>query len=227
MDYFITNPNRIDHHESKTYFFSPPHLGTEELHFVHQAFESNYIAPLGPMVNAFEQEFSEYTGIRYCVALSIGAAAMHLALRHLGIGPGDEVFASTLTFIGSVTPIVFEGAVPVFIDAGRTSWNMDPELLAAALEERSRKGKLPRERTRPQARGSASCLCSFFTISHKYGLASPSLHPIQYPIITYLPPGERRGEGKNAKVVGLDRPQNLTKVIALHILIAQFFPMKG
>ena len=119
-------------------------MGGDELDFVRQAFESNYIAPLGPMVDAFEREFAEYTGIPHCVALSSGTAAMHLALRHLGIGPGDEVFASTLTFIGSVTPIVFEGATPVFIDADRTSWNMDPDLLAAALEACSKKGQLPK-----------------------------------------------------------------------------------
>jgi len=94
----------------KRVFLSPPHMGGEELRFVRDAFESNYIAPLGPMVDAFEKEFSEYVGIKYSAAVSSGTAAMHLALRHLGVSAGDDVFTSTLTFIGSVTPVVFEGA---------------------------------------------------------------------------------------------------------------------
>lgn len=125
-------------------FLSPPHLGKMERHFVDQAFLSNYIAPLGPMVDAFERKFSEYTGIKYCVAVSSGTAAMHLALRHLNILSGDEIFASTLTFIGSVSPIIFEGAVPIFIDCDRESWCMDPDLLEAELKHCARKGILPR-----------------------------------------------------------------------------------
>jgi dTDP-4-amino-4,6-dideoxygalactose transaminase len=119
-------------------------MGGEELKFVHDAFESNYIAPLGPQVDAFEREFAERVGIPYTVALSSGTAAMHLALKSLGVGPSDEVFASTLTFIGSVSPIIFQGASPVFIDADRSTWNMDPNLLANALESCASKGKLPK-----------------------------------------------------------------------------------
>ena len=115
-----------------------------ERKFVKEAFDSNYIAPLGPQVDAFEKKFSEYTGIKHCLALSSGTAAMHLALKDLGIEPGDEVFASTLTFIGSVTPITFLGAKPVFIDCDRKSWNMDPILLGEVLEACSKKGKLPK-----------------------------------------------------------------------------------
>ena len=125
-------------------FLSPPHLGKDERRFVQQAFDSNYIAPLGPQVDAFEKAFAEYTGVDHCLALSSGTAAMHLALRHLGVKPGDEVLASTLTFVGSVSPIVFEGATPVFIDADRESWNMDPELLAKELKRCAVNGRLPR-----------------------------------------------------------------------------------
>ena len=125
-------------------FLSPPHMGGEELRFVKEAFESNYIAPLGPMVDAFEEEFTKKVGIAYALAVSSGTAAMHLALRILGIGPGDEVIASTLTFIGGVTPILFQGAHPVFIDCDRSSWNMNPDLLAEELEYRNNKGKLPK-----------------------------------------------------------------------------------
>jgi dTDP-4-amino-4,6-dideoxygalactose transaminase len=125
-------------------FLSPPHMGREELQYIHEAFESNYIAPLGPMVDAFEREFAKKVGISHVLALSSGTAAMHLALRHLDVGPGDEVFASSLTFIGSVTPIVFQGATPVFIDSNRETWNMDPYLLAEELDICAKKGKLPK-----------------------------------------------------------------------------------
>jgi len=119
-------------------------MSGEELKFVHDAFESNYIAPLGPQVDAFEREFAERVGIPYTVALSSGTAAMHLALKSLGVVPGDEVFASTLTFIGSVSPIVFQGASPVFIDSGRSTWNMDLNLLGSELKSCASRGKLPK-----------------------------------------------------------------------------------
>ena len=118
-------------------------MSGDELTFIRQAFESNYIAPTGPMVDAFEQEFAEKVGLAHALALSSGTAAMHLALRLLGVGQGDEVFASTLTFVGSVTPITFEGAVPVFIDSDRESWNMDPDLLADELASSADQGRLP------------------------------------------------------------------------------------
>ncbi len=131
-------------------FLSPPHMGGAELEFVKEAFASNYIAPLGPMVDAFEKEFSACTGIPYCVALGSGTAAMHLALRHLSLpgvgGPPSPalrpvVLASTLTFIGSVTPATFEGCELRFIDCDRESWNMDPSLLDAELAECACEGR--------------------------------------------------------------------------------------
>src|SRR5674476_1473069 len=91
-------------------FLLPPHMGGEELNLIEEAFASNYIAPLGPMVDAFEREFAAYTGIPYCLALSSGTAAMHLAMRELGVGPGDEVLASSLTFMGSVSSAIHLGA---------------------------------------------------------------------------------------------------------------------
>ncbi|MCD6401331.1 MAG: aminotransferase class I/II-fold pyridoxal phosphate-dependent enzyme, partial [Anaerolineales bacterium] len=117
-------------------------MGGEEMRFVKEAFESNYIAPLGPQVDAFEREFAEYVGIKHCVAVSSGTAAMHLALRILGVGQGDEVIASSLTFIGSVTPAIFQGANLTFVDCDRESWNMNPDLLEEALEDCKRRGKL-------------------------------------------------------------------------------------
>lgn len=105
----------------KRLYLSPPHMGGKEHKLVMGAFASNYIAPLGPQVDAFEREFSENSEIPFAVAVASGTAALHLALRNLGIGPGDEVFASTLTFIGSITPILFQGGTPVFIASDRTS----------------------------------------------------------------------------------------------------------
>jgi dTDP-4-amino-4,6-dideoxygalactose transaminase len=130
--------------KSKRIFLSPPHMGGEEMRFVREAFESNYIAPVGPIVDAFEQEFAEYVGIKHCLALSSGTAAMHLAFRILGVGQGDDVIASTLTFIGSVTPVVFQGASLVFVDCDRQTWNMDPGLLEEELAACERRGKMPK-----------------------------------------------------------------------------------
>jgi dTDP-4-amino-4,6-dideoxygalactose transaminase len=139
------NPNfKGQDSKSKRIFLSPPHMSGEELKFVHSAFASNYIAPLGPQVDAFEQEFAEKVGIPYTVALSSGTAAMHLALRSLEVGPGDLVIASTLTFIGSVSPIIFQGASPVFVDADRSTWNIDPILLANELKYCESKRRLPK-----------------------------------------------------------------------------------
>ena len=141
--------------DKKRIFLSPPHMGGKELQFMHNAFESNYIAPLGLMVDAFEKEFAEKVGISHALAVSSGTAAVHLALRVLGIAPGprrnglrisrgkDEVIASDLTFIGNVSPIIFQGARPVFIDSDMSTWNMDTDLLADELEACAKRGRLP------------------------------------------------------------------------------------
>lgn len=125
-------------------FLSPPHLGSQEFEFVREAFATNWIAPVGPHVDAFEREFAAQFGFAHAAAVSSGTAALHLALRLLGVGPGDEVFCSSLTFVASATPVVHQGARPVFIDSEATSWNMDPELLRAALEQRAAAGRLPK-----------------------------------------------------------------------------------
>ncbi|MDY6898290.1 MAG: DegT/DnrJ/EryC1/StrS family aminotransferase [Cyanobacteriota bacterium] len=129
---------------TKQILLSTPHMGEQELNFVKQAFDTNWIAPVGPHVDAFEDEFCQLTGAGYAAAVSSGTAAIHLALRLLDVGRGDEIFCSTLTFIASANPIVYQGAKPVFIDSDYTSWNMNPELLREALEKRARIGKLPK-----------------------------------------------------------------------------------
>ncbi len=129
---------------TKPILLSTPHMGDREQEFVTEAFETNWIAPVGPHVNAFEQEFCQVIGAGHAAAVSSGTAALHLALMLVGVGVGDEVFCSTLTFSASANPIAYLGAKPVFIDSDRISWNMDPDLLVAALEQRAKVGKLPK-----------------------------------------------------------------------------------
>ena len=119
-------------------------MSGKELEFIHEAFETNWIAPLGPHVDAFEQEFAELVGAKAALAVSSGTAAIHLALGVSGVGAGDEVWVSTLTFAASVNPIVYVGGTPVFVDSEPRSWNMDPGLFVDALERRAKVGRLPK-----------------------------------------------------------------------------------
>ncbi|KAB1441920.1 aminotransferase class I/II-fold pyridoxal phosphate-dependent enzyme [Pseudodesulfovibrio senegalensis] len=116
-------------------------MGGSELEQVHAVFDSNYIAPAGPHIERFEQRMAEYTGFGHCVALSSGTAAIHLGLRLLGVRPGDLVIASTLTFIASVSPALWLGAEPLFVDSCEQTWTMDPALLERALEQAHRDGR--------------------------------------------------------------------------------------
>lgn len=111
---------------------------------VAEAIASNWIAPTGPDVDALEREFAAAVGSAHAAATGSGTAALHLALRLAGVGPGDTVFVSTLTFVASVNPALYLGATPYFIDSERRSWNMDPALLEEALEAHARRGKLPK-----------------------------------------------------------------------------------
>ena len=129
---------------AKPILLSTPHMGDREHQFVTEAFETNWIAPIGPHVDAFEQEFCLTVGSSHATAVSSGTAALHLALKLVGVGAGDEVFCSSLTFSASANPIAYLGAKPVFIDSDRLSWNMNPHLLQAALEQRAKVGKLPK-----------------------------------------------------------------------------------
>jgi pyridoxal phosphate-dependent aminotransferase EpsN len=125
-------------------YLSPPHMSGEELELVRDAFASNWIAPLGPHVDAFEREFAVVVSVPHAVALSSGTAALHLAVKLLGVGPGDEVLCPTLTFSASANAIAYEGGVPVFVDCDPATWNLDPELLAEELEACARRGRLPK-----------------------------------------------------------------------------------
>ncbi|HMH45529.1 MAG TPA: aminotransferase class I/II-fold pyridoxal phosphate-dependent enzyme [Pyrinomonadaceae bacterium] len=129
--------------KAKRILLSVPHMGGAEEKFVHEAFATNWLSTVGPNITAFERDFSQLIGCA-AVALSSGTAAMHLGLRLLGVGPGDEVFCPTLTFVATANPIVYLGAKPVFLDSERSSWNVDPQVLEAALKDRARRSRLPR-----------------------------------------------------------------------------------
>lgn len=126
---------------SEKIWLSSPHMGKSEFEFVKDAFDTNWIAPLGPHVNGFEDDLSSFTGSPHVAALSSGTSAIHLALILLGVGYGDEVICQSFTFSASANPIVYQGAIPVFIDSEPDSWNMDPDLLREAIIDRLGKGK--------------------------------------------------------------------------------------
>lgn len=126
---------------NKRLFLSAPHMSGNELKYIEKVFESNYIAPLGEYVNKFEDSIKNYTKVENALAVTSGTAAIHLALRVLGIGEGDDVLASTFTFIGSVNAIIYQGANPVFIDSDKETWNLSPKLLNKYLCECEKKPK--------------------------------------------------------------------------------------
>lgn len=157
--------------KNKRIFLSAPHMGGEELDLVREAFECNYIAPVGPQIDAFEQEFAEMVGARYAVAVSSGTAALHLLLRYAGVGAEDEVACSTFTFVASVNPIVYQGGTPVFIDSAKTSWNMDPSLLAMYLEKRVAEDRLPKAVVLVHLYGQSADIDPIQKLCDKYGVA--------------------------------------------------------
>ena len=128
----------------KRIYLSSPHMGRLEQQYVAEAFTTNWVAPVGPHVGAFEEEFCGAIGARHAAALVSGTAALHLALRLVGVGAGDEVLVSTLTFAASANPIRYCGGLPTFVDSEAASWNMDPGLLEELLRRRARDGLLPK-----------------------------------------------------------------------------------
>ncbi len=124
-------------------WLSSPHMGTKEFEYVADAFSTNWVAPLGPNVDAFENQLTEYLGVTGAVTLSSGTAAIHLALKILGVGSGDIVLCQSFTFAASAFPISYCDAIPVFIDSEQETWNMDPLLLEIAIKDAIAKGKKP------------------------------------------------------------------------------------
>src|SRR5579863_6008116 len=122
---------------------SVPHMGGREQLYANEAFDLNWVSTVGPNLAALEEAFTRRLGLP-CVCLASGTAAIHLGLRLLGVGSGDEVFCSSLTFAASANPIRYLGAEPVFIDSDTATWNMDPQLLADSLHARAARNKLPK-----------------------------------------------------------------------------------
>lgn len=149
---------------------SSPHMGSTEQKYIQEAFETNWIAPLGANVNGFESELAEYVGVKAASATSAGTAAIHLALDLLDVKAGDEVFCSTLTFIASANPILYLGATPVFIDSEPTTWNMSPEALQSAFKEAQKRGKLPKAVIVVNLYGQSARMDEIIEICEQYGV---------------------------------------------------------
>ncbi|MGA2531682.1 MAG: aminotransferase class I/II-fold pyridoxal phosphate-dependent enzyme [Candidatus Aminicenantales bacterium] len=151
-------------------YLSPPHMSGFEEEFVAEAFRSNWIAPLGPMVDAFEKEMCAYVGIPHATALMSGTAALHLALLVLGVKAGDEVICASLTFSASANAIAYVGAEPVFVDSDRKSWAMDPYLLEDELAECKKKGRLPKAAIAVDLYGQCADYSRIEEICRNYGV---------------------------------------------------------
>ena len=152
-------------------YLSPPHMSGKEIEFVQEAFSDNWIAPAGPHLAQFEQQFCEYIGAKYALAVSSGTAAIHLGLIALGVQPNDDVMVSTLTFAGSIYPIIYTGAKPVFIDSDSESWNIDPNLLEDVLKKKSQSGKLPKVLIPVHLYGQPADMEPIVDICEHYGIA--------------------------------------------------------
>ncbi len=151
-------------------WLSSPHMGGNEMKYVQQAYDTNWVAPLGPNVNGFEQDLINFTGARAVTALSSGTAAIHLALILLGVEPDDEVLCSSFTFSASANPIVYQKAIPVFIDSEKDSWNMCPALLEEAIKDRLLKGKKPKAIILVHLYGMPSKMDEIMAVASEYNI---------------------------------------------------------
>lgn len=149
-------------------WLSSPHMGGREIEYVNEAFETNWVAPLGPNVNEFEKELANKIGVEGVAALSSGTAAIHLALIILGVKQGDEVICSSFTFSASANPILYQGATPIFIDCENETWNIDPELLEQAIIERTKIGRKPKAIIVVHLYGMPAKMKEIVDISNKY-----------------------------------------------------------
>ena len=151
-------------------YLSPPHMSGAEESLVSETFESNWIAPLGPQVDAFEREFAETVGVAHAAALSSGTAALHLALLMLGVGRGDKVLCPTLTFGATAFAITYVGATPVFVDSEAVSWNANPMLVGEALEDAAGVGQLPKAAILVDLYGQSAAWDPLMSFSRQFGV---------------------------------------------------------
>ena len=161
----------------KKMYLCSPHMGGGEMKYVKEAFDSNWVAPLGPNVDAFERELSAATGAKHVAALSSGTAAIHLSLIMLGVKPGDYVIGSSFTFSATVNPIAYLGAVPVLVDSEPGTWNMDPELLERAIRglrseglKSEGQGKQPKAIVVAHLYGMPARMSEIVAVAEKYGI---------------------------------------------------------
>lgn len=171
-------------------YLSSPHMGGTEQDFVNEAFDTNWIAPVGPNVNGFEKDLAAYTGASHAAALSSGTAAIHLALIILGVEKDDEVLCSTFTFSATTNPILYQHATPIFVDSEADTWNMDPQALEDAIKDRISKGKKPKA----------------VIAVHLYGMPSKMAELVeicdQYEIPLIEDAAEALGSSYNGKALG-------------------------
>ena len=151
-------------------FLSSPHMSGKEMKYINEAFELNWIAPLGNNVNGFEEELAAYSGVKSVAVLSSGTSAIHLALRLYDVGPGDTVFCSSLTFVASANPILYEQATPVLIDSEPETWNMSPEALERALADAKANHKLPKAVIVVHLYGQSAKMDELMAVCKKYGV---------------------------------------------------------
>ncbi len=156
--------------QPKRIYLSSPHMGGHELKYVHQAFDENWIAPLGPNVDGFEADLCRFTGAKHAAALSSGTAAIHLALVLLGVGPGDEVICPTFTFSATVNPILYQGASPVFVDSDTSTWNLSVDETRRAIEDRIAQGKKPKALIIVHLYGQSAKMWQLMALADKYNL---------------------------------------------------------
>jgi dTDP-4-amino-4,6-dideoxygalactose transaminase len=152
-------------------YLSPPEVGDDERRMLLDAFDSNWIAPVGPDVDAFEAELAQRAGVAHAVALSSGTAALHLALLLVGVVPGDEVLVPSFTFVASATAVTYLGATPVFVDSSPTNWTIDPGLVAEELAVRAGQGRLPRALVTVDLYGQTADYDALGQLCEEYGIA--------------------------------------------------------
>ncbi|WP_127138940.1 DegT/DnrJ/EryC1/StrS family aminotransferase [Flagellimonas oceanensis] len=155
----------------KKIWLSPPHMGGNEETYVKEAFDTNWIAPLGPNVHHFEKSIEDFIGkATYSACLSSGTAAIHLGLELLGVGPEDEVICQSFTFAASANPITYLGATPIFVDSEKETWNISPELLEEAINDRLSKGVRPKAIVAVHLYGMPYKVDEVHAIAKKYGI---------------------------------------------------------
>ncbi|MCK5760225.1 MAG: aminotransferase class I/II-fold pyridoxal phosphate-dependent enzyme, partial [Candidatus Delongbacteria bacterium] len=152
-------------------WLTSPHMGGDEMEYIEKAFNTNWIAPLGPNVNKFEKEIADYLDVAHGAALNSGTAAIHLALIILGIRSEDEVICQSFTFSASANPIIYQNARPVFIDSEKDTWNMDPDLLEEAIKDRiNTVGKPPKAVIAVHIYGQTAKIVKIFEVCKKYNI---------------------------------------------------------